>query len=220
MSRTKSILKGAGVGILILAILLGAGGTYYFKRYLPNTVAPKSFPQIDGEVQLEGLDGPVDIYRDHMGIPHIYATTPHDLFFAQGYVHAQDRFWQMDFYRHVGEGRTAEMFGASQVETDMFLTTLGWRKTSLEEYEALSPESKAILSSYANGVNSYIKGKENNQLSLEYEILGLPILNPDYVIEPWEPVNTLAWARALAWDLKNNINGEIERAVLMKTLTP
>lgn len=220
MSRSITILKRLGLGILVLALAAGAGGTYYFKSYLPNTVAPKSFPQVDGEIQLEGLDGTVDVYRDLMGIPHIYATTSHDLFFAQGYVHAQDRFWQMDFYRHVGEGRVAELFGASQVESDIFLATLGWRKTSLEEYDALSPESKAILAAYTEGVNAYIKGKSSEELSLEYAVLGLPILNPDYVIEPWEPVNTLAWARALAWDLRNNIKEEIERAILMKTLTP
>lgn len=220
MSNIKLTLKCAALGLLVLAVLLGGGGTFYFKSYLPNTVAPKSFPQIDGEIQLEGLDGPVNIYRDVMGIPHIYASTTHDLFFAQGFVHAQDRFWQMDFYRHVGEGRTAELFGAGRVETDIFLTTLGWRKTSLEEYEALSADSKAIMSAYADGVNSYIEGKDPVELSLEYAILGLPIISPDYVIEPWEPVNTLAWARALAWDLRSNIGSEIENAILLKTLTP
>jgi len=219
MSKTKIFMKRAGIGWLAIAVLLGAGGGYYFKSYLPNTVAPKSFPQTDGEIQLEGLDGPVDIYRDSMGIAHIYATTPHDIFFAQGYVHAQERFWQMDFYRHVGEGRTAEMFGAGQLETDIFLTTLGWRKTSLEEYEALNPESIAILTAYADGVNSYMSGKSNEEISLEYAVLDLPIINPGYVIEPWEPVNTLAWAKALAWDLRSNLGNEIERAILMKTLT-
>jgi len=97
----KFLLRGLSV-IVILVLILVAGGAYYFKSYLPNTVAPKSFPKIDGEIQLEGLNGPVNIYRDKMGIPHIYAATAHDLFFAQGYVHAQERFWQMDFYRHVG----------------------------------------------------------------------------------------------------------------------
>ena len=109
------------MSIVILALILGAVGAFYFKSYLPNTVAPKSFPQIDGEIQLEGLNGPVDIYRDKMGIPHIYATTSHDLFFAQGYVHAQDRFWQMDTWRHIGSGTLSEMFGKGQVETDTFL---------------------------------------------------------------------------------------------------
>ncbi len=219
MSRTKTILKRTGLGFLILVILLGAGGGFYFKSYLPNTVAPKSFPQIEGEIQLEGLDGPVDIYRDQMGIPHVYATTQHDLFFAQGYIHAQDRFWQMDFWRHVGSGRIAEMF-PSQADTDAFLRTLGWRVTAEQEYELLDAESKALVNSYTAGVNSYIEGKDAVNLSLEYALLGLPILAPDYKIEPWTPVHSLTWGKAMAWDLRGNMGEEIERAVLMKTLTP
>src|SRR3990172_3208363 len=218
MAKAKNILKRLGLGVLIIFILLGAGGTFYFKSYLPNTVALKSFPQIDGEIQLDGLNGPVHIYRDPMGIPHIYASTQHDLFFAQGYVHAQDRFWQMDYYRHVGAGRTAEMFGEGQVETDAFLKTLGWRNTAEKEYAAFGAESRAILTAYTEGVNAYLKDHDGEALSLEYAILGL--LSPDYKIEPWEPVNTLAWAKALAWDLRSNLNTEIERAVLLKTLTP
>jgi len=219
MSKTKTILKRAGLGALILAVLLAGGGGFYFKSYLPNTVAPKSFPQIDGEIQLEGLDGPVDVYRDHMGIPHIYATTQHDLFFAQGYIHAQDRFWQMDFWRHVGSGRIAEMF-PSQADTDAFLRTLGWRVTAEQEYELLDAESKALVNAYTAGVNSYIEGKDAVDLSLEYALLGLPILAPDYKIEPWTPVHSLTWGKAMAWDLRGNMGEEIERAVLMKTLTP
>jgi penicillin G amidase len=204
--------------IVILALILIAGGAYYFKSYLPNTVAPKSFPKIEGEIQLEGLNAPVDIYRDKMGIPHIYATTAHDLFFAQGYVHAQERFWQMDFYRHVGEGRTAEMFGKSSLDSDKFLTTLGWRKRSAQEYQALTDESKAILTAYAEGVNAYLKDHDGEAVSLEYSILKL--LSPDYKIEAWTPLHTLAWGKALAWDLRANMDEEIQRAVLLKTLTP
>ena len=213
----KFLLRGLSV-IVILVLILGAGGAYYFKSFLPNTVAPRSFPKIEGEIQLDGLNGPVDIYRDKMGIPHIYARTSHDLFFAQGYVHAQERFWQMDFYRHVGEGRTAEMFGKSSLDTDKFLTTLGWRKRSAEEYQAFGDESKAILTSYAEGVNAYLKDHDGDAVSLEYSILKL--LSPDYKIEPWTPVNTLAWAKALAWDLRHNMDDDIQRAVLLKTLTP
>ncbi|MEP6896832.1 MAG: hypothetical protein ABI986_14605, partial [Chloroflexota bacterium] len=79
MSKTKTYLMRTGMGLLILVLLLGGGGGFYFKSYLPNTVAPKSFPQIDGELKLAGLDGADDVYRDQMGIPHIYATTAHDL---------------------------------------------------------------------------------------------------------------------------------------------
>ncbi len=217
MRRVGSFLKRGAIAIVVLAVIAGTGGTYYFKSYLPNTVAPKSFPQVDGEIQLEGLNGQVDIYRDQMGIPHIYASTEHDLFFAQGYVHAQERFWQMDFYRHVGQGRTSEMFGKSSVENDMFLTTLGWRRVAAVEYESFSPESKAILEAYAEGVNAYLKDHDGDAVSLEYAVLGL--LSPDYQIEPWEPLDTLSWTKALAWDLRANMGKEIERAVLLKTLT-
>ena len=217
MRRVGSFLKRGAIAIVVLALVAGAGGTYYFKSYLPNTVAPRSFPQVDGTIQLTGLDGPVDIYRDQMGIANIYASTPHDLFFAQGYVHAQERFWQMDFYRHVGQGRTSEMFGKSSLENDMFLTTLGWRRVAAQEYEAFTPDSKAILEAYADGVNAYLQDHDGEAVSLEYAILKL--LSPDYHIEPWGPLDTLSWTKALAWDLRANMGEEIERAVLLKTLT-
>ena len=218
MSRTRTYFKRAGIGLLAIIVLFGGGGRFYFKSYLPNTVAPKSFPQIDGEIQLEGLDAPVDIYRDSMGIPHIYASTPHDLFFAQGYIHAQDRFWQMDSWRHIGSGTLSEMFGTGQVETDTFLRTLGWKQTAETEYAGLESKTKALLDSYTAGVNAYLKDHNPIALSLEYAILGL--LSPDYKIAQWTPVNSLTWGKAMAWDLRGNMGDEIERAVLLKTLSP
>ncbi|HEX9388130.1 MAG TPA: penicillin acylase family protein [Anaerolineales bacterium] len=213
----KFLLRGLSV-IVILVLILVAGGAYYFKSYLPNTVASKSFPKIDGEIQLDGLNGPVDIYRDKMGIPHIYAMTSHDLFFAQGYVHAQDRFWQMDTWRHIGSGTLSEMFGKGQVVTDTFLRTLGWRVTAEQEYSELDVESKAIIDSYTEGVNTYLKNHNTTALSLEYAIVGL--LSPDYKIELWTPINSLTWGKAMAWDLRGNMDEEIARAILLKTLTP
>lgn len=218
MKKTGKIIGSILVGILILALVAGAAGMYYFKSYLPNTVAPESFPQIDGEIKVDGLEDTVDIYRDAMGIPHIYATTSHDLFFAQGYVHAQDRFWQMDAWRHIGSGRLSEMFGAGQVETDAFLRTLGWRQTAEAEWNGLGSESRAILQAYTAGVNAYLKDHTDTALSLEYAVLGL--LSPDYEITEWTPVNSLTWGKAMAWDLRGNMGEEIERAVLLKTLTP
>jgi penicillin amidase len=188
----KIFLKRAGIGLLALVVLLGGGGGFYFKSYLSNTVAEKSFP-------------------------HIYAATQHDLFFAQGYVHAQDRFWQMDFWRHIGAGRTAEMFPSS-AETDMFLRTLGWTEVTEQEYDALEPQYKAMVNSYTEGVNAYLKDHHKEALSLEYEILGL--LNADYVIEPWTASHTLTWGKMLAYDLRGNMDEEIKRAILLKTLTP
>jgi penicillin amidase len=211
------LLRGLGV-ILVLLLIAGAFGAFYFNRYLPKTVAPKSFPQTEGQIQIARLQGPVNIYRDKMGIPNIYASNQHDLFFAQGYVHAQDRFWQMDVWRHIGSGTLSEMFGKGQVETDTFLRTLGWRQVAEQEYTGLNAESKAIIDSYTEGVNAYLKDHDKTTASLEYAILAL--LSPDYKIQPWTPVNSLTWGKAMAWDLRGNMGEEIERAVLLKTLTP
>ncbi len=216
MKTLGRILGRLLIGVVIIAVLAGAGGIYYFKKYLPEAVAPLSFPQIDGELTVAGLDGRVDIYRDSMGIPHIYAGTPHDLFFAQGYVHAQERFWQMDTWRHIGSGELAEMFGEGQVETDSFLRTLGWRVTAEKELEQLDGTGKEILRSYSEGVNAYLKNHAGTALSLEYAVLKL--LSPDYKIEAWEPVHTLTWGKAMAWDLRGNMSEEIERAILLKSL--
>ncbi|WKZ34932.1 MAG: penicillin acylase family protein [Anaerolineales bacterium] len=218
MKKAGRLIVRILVGGLILILIAAAGGAYYFKSHLPNKVAGQSFPQIDGEVKLDGLDGPVDIYRDQMGIPHIHASTSHDLFFAQGYVHAQERFWQMDTWRHIGSGELSKMFGSGQVETDSFLRTLGWRQIAEAEWEGLSPQSRAILQAYADGVNAYLKDHKGTALSLEYAILGL--LSPDYELEAWTPIHSLTWGKAMAWDLRGNMGAEIERAVLLNTLTP
>jgi len=180
--------------------------------------APKSFPVVDGELRATGLEAPVEVLRDSQGVPHIYAASVHDAFFAQGFVHAQDRFWQMDFWRHLGSGTLSEMFGKAQVRTDAFLRALGWRQVAERELELLSPEGKAILAAYAEGVNAWLEGRRGARAGLEYVILGL--LSPSYRIEPWTPVHSLTWGKAMAWDLGGNMDDEIERAVLLKALGP
>jgi len=218
MKKAGFVLSRVGIGVVIVAMLAGAFGTYYLKSYIPNTVAPKSFPQTDGELTIAGLDNTVDIYRDEMGIPHIYASTTHDLFFAQGYVHAQERFWQMDFWRHVGSGRLSEMLGKDALDNDKFLRTMGWRQIAEQEYAELDPISRSILDAYVDGVNAYIADREPVELSLEYLIL-TGVLNRGYTIEPWTPIHSLTWGKYMAWDLRGNIGAEIERAMLLKTLS-
>ncbi len=198
------------VGILVvLAVVLSVLGVFTARR---------SFPQTAGNIQLPGLDGPVDVYRDNMGIPHIYAASLHDLFMAQGYVHAQDRFWQMDFWRHIGSGRLSEMFGKDELDTDTFLRTLGWRQVAEQELASYDAELLAILNAYAEGVNAYLADHQGTAVSLEYGILKL--LTPSYKPEPWTAVNTLTWAKAMAWDLRGNMDEEIERAILLKSWSP
>ncbi len=175
-----------------------------------------SYPQTDGEIHLSGLNGQVDVYRDEGGIPQIFASSDHDLFFAEGYVHAQDRFWQMDFQRHVGSGRLSEMLGSNTLDTDQFLRTVGWERVARQELDLLDAQTRDMLQAYADGVNAYLADHEGTQLSLEYLFLGL--LNSGYKPAPWQPLNTLTWAKAMAWDLRDNMDNEIERAILSKTL--
>jgi len=197
------------VALLVLSAILGVFGFFLVRR---------SFPQVEGELSLAGLEESVDIIRDVDGVPHIYASTERDLFFAQGYVHAQDRFWQMDFWRHIGAARLSEMFGDSQLETDMFLRALDFAGIAVQELEALPPQVETILTAYADGVNAYIEDRSPTQISLEYAIL--PLQSPGYEIEPWSPVNTLTWAKVMSWDLGANLRTEIERAVLSADLPP
>jgi penicillin G amidase len=218
--KLKKILIGSLSFIVIIVLILGAFGYLSVRKSYPMTEGEISTSGIESSSTFSvlGVDQPVDIYRDQMGIPHIYASNLHDLFFAQGYVHAQDRFWQMDFWRHIGSARLSEMFGDSQVETDAFLRTLGWRQIAEAEWESLSPESRAILTAYSDGVNAYLADHSGTELSLEYGVLKL--INSGYSVEPWTPVNSLTWAKAMAWDLRGNMDEEIDRSILLKTLSP
>ncbi|MES0360292.1 MAG: penicillin acylase family protein [Anaerolineales bacterium] len=210
MSRTaRRIIIGLLVFILVLTVVLAVLIPYNFFR---------SFPQVEGEIQVEGLQDPVEVYRDSFGVPHIYASNSDDLFFAQGYVHAQDRFWQMDFWRHIGSGRLAEMFGEGQLENDQVLRTLGFNRVAEQELESIDPSSLAILQSYTKGVNAYLADHQGGDLSLEY--LLLKVINADYQPEPWQPLHSLTWGKAMAWDLGGNMDAEIEMATLLQTLTP
>ena len=195
--------------LIALLVLLSLGGVY---------TARLSFPQTGGTLALHGLQSPVDVYRDAMGVPHIYAGTEHDLFMAQGYVHAQDRFWQMDFWRHIGSGRLSEMFGDSQLESDAFIRTMGWPRLAEAEYALADAETKAILGAYAEGVNAYLAQRQGAALSLEYAVLGL--LNASYEPEPWTPLHSLTWAKAMAYDLGDNATIELRRAALLAKLSP
>lgn len=111
------------IASILLVIVVGAGG---FGAYLVR----RPFPQINGTISLPGLKSNVEVYRDSYGVPHIYADSTHDLFFAQGYVHAQDRFWQMEFWRRIGAGRLSEVLGDGTLDTDRFLRMLGWARVA------------------------------------------------------------------------------------------
>lgn len=202
MKRLRRILTVLVALVALLAV--GAGGYGY-------VTVRSSWPQAAGELTVGGLDSEVRVLRDDRGVPQIYAASDHDLMFAQGFTHAQDRFFEMDFRRHVTAGRLSELFGESQVDTDKFLRTLGWRRIAEQEMSLLKPETVALLQAYADGVNAWLADHHGADMSLEYAVLGLQVKN--YKPEEWTPVDSVAWLKAMAWDLRGNMDDEMDRTL-------
>ncbi len=188
-----------------LALLLVAGlvvGVVLVRRPLPQT---------SGTLELPGLTGEVEVIRDENGIPQIYADTTEDLMRAQGFVHAQERFFEMDMRRHATAGRLAELFGEDALETDKYVRTMGWRRVATDELALIEPETRAALEAYADGVNAYLADRSPSEIALEYTVLNLGGL--DYHPADWTPVDSLAWLKAMAWDLRGNMQDEIDRVL-------
>ncbi|WP_216853228.1 penicillin acylase family protein [Phytoactinopolyspora halotolerans] len=209
MARRRIIIAlSVTTGVVVLALVAATVFTVWSIR--------RPFPEYDGTVGLPRLADDVEVIRDEYGIPHIYADTPEDLFRAQGYVHAQDRFWEMDFRRHATAGRLSELFGEDQVETDAFVRTLGWREVAKEERPLLEPETRRYLQAYADGVNAWLNDNSGGDLGFAYTLLGLT--SGDTTPDRWTAIDSLAWLKAMAWDLRGNIEDEIDRALLAAEL--
>ena len=143
-----------------------------------QAMAADSLAQIEGETELAGLRDEVEVLRDRWGVPHIYAQNTDDLFFAQGYVAAQDRLWQLDMWRRWLEGRTAEISGPERFESDRMMRLLSWRGgLSEEELDSYHPETERILQAFVGGINAFIEDSADN-LPVEFKLTGL---RP----EPW-----------------------------------
>jgi penicillin amidase len=198
------------VGLLVLALVAAGIAGVVLVRH--------SFPQTEGTIDVPGLDGRVSVLRDGHGIPQVYAGTAHDLFYAQGFVQAQDRFFEMDVRRHTTAGRLSEMFGEATLETDKMIRTMGWRRVAQRELSRLSPQTQAYLQAFSDGVNAYIHTHTPEEMSLEYSVLSLAGL--DYTVEDWTPVDSLSWLKAMAWDLRSNMEDEITRGLLSGRHTP
>jgi penicillin amidase len=177
-------------------------------------IVRRPLPDVDGELVLQGLSGPVDVLRDGHGIPQVYADNPEDLFRAQGYVHAQDRFFEMDVRRHITAGRLSELVGkdSDALAADKVVRTLGWRKVAEDELAGLKPETRRYLEAYAEGVNGYLHGRSAGELSVNYAILAQ--VAPQAPIQNWTPADSVSWFKAMAWDLKTNYDDELTRARL------
>jgi penicillin amidase len=198
------------VVVLVLVVLAGLVTGVVLVR--------KPFPQVDGEVRLPGLDAEVTVLRDAHGIPQLYGDTTDDLMRAQGYVHAQERFYEMDVRRHATAGRLAEMFGEAALESDRFVRTMSWREVAEQELAMIKPETRGALERYAEGVNAYLEDRDPSDIAVQYTVLNAGGLG--YRPEPWTAVDSLAWLKAMAWDLRGNMDEEIDRALAMASVGP
>lgn len=205
----KKFFKWLVVIVIALQAIIIVAGVVIFRMPLP-----------DHEVDVSGLPLTdfVEVIRDERGIPHVYGTNVGDILFAQGYVHAQDRFWQLEFWSHLSTGRLASLIGEPGVGADLLFRTFGFNRVALEEYENLPPEFKQDLIHYTNGINAYIESRPQNRLSLEHFFL--QFINPDYKVGTYEPYYPLAWAKMMAYDLNGNFEQEIRNSKTFNTLTP
>ncbi len=204
MSRSIRVIA---IIVLVIAVLASAAGgyVYWFTR--------QAIPKTSGTVRLEGLAQTVEIVRDQYGVAHIYASTTEDLFFAQGYVHAQERFWQMEFQRRTAAGRLSEIFGANTLETDRYLRHFNFHGLTTRSYQMLDADTRSVIDAYTAGVNAYISNRKPAQLGLEFALLGMQGVK--FEVEPWTPVDSMIWAEMMIYDQGSQPNDDIRNIELL-----
>ncbi|MBA3875346.1 MAG: penicillin acylase family protein [Anaerolinea sp.] len=194
------------VAILVVVALVAVVG-------LLAAVTGRGLPQASGTLRIDGLHAPVTVIRDQAGIIQIRADDPHDLFLAQGYVHAQERMWQMEVWRRISSGRLSEIFGEDSVDTDRFIRTLGWRQAAQRDLDAMPQDARDALEWYADGVNAWLADNEGS-LGPAFVVAGLLAGTGGlggYTPEPWTPLDSAAWQKVQAWNLGGNMDTEIFR---------
>lgn len=177
--------------LLILFILASSVGIWLVRH---------PWTPVAGDVEIAGLNMTVEIARDPWGVPHIYAQNEADLLFAQGYVHAQDRLWQMEISRRLSQGRMSEIAGPSTIDVDQFMRTLGLRRVAEQSWQEMDDDARAVLTAYAAGVNAYLTDN-HNRLPIEYTLMG-------FEPQPWTPLDSLAWGNFLS--LNMGVNAALE----------
>ncbi len=202
MKRSRKFFISFLIAVAVLLVVA---------KVLSIRVANKGLPQYEGAVTVEGLEQPVEIRRDAYGTPHILAQNENDLYFAVGYVMAQDRLWQMDLLRRVTLGRLSEIFGDDFVDTDLLLRSLEYSAKSKKILETSPGAVKSMASSFSDGVNAYIEENLDN-LPLEFTLLG-------YQPEKWESYQSFNLIGYMAWDLKAGWD-QLALEQLKEKLTP
>ena len=194
---------------LLLILLLLAVGAIAYAYYVTLT----ALPRLDGYVRLEGLSAPVKVTRDSHGVPAIEAATLEDLFFAQGYVTAQDRLWQMDVMRRFGAGELSEILGAETLEIDREQRFLGLRAAARKSLLMASPRDRSCFAAYARGVNAFIAA-HNRSLPIEFRILR-------YRPKPWQAEDSIIIANQMVKDLNYFTFGDmLAREKILARLGP
>lgn len=196
-------LIARGLLWLFLLLLVALAGSFYWVKNL-------STPRLTGNLSAPAgvLGGEVTVTRDQWGIPHIRASRDEDAVFALGFVHWQDRAWQMDFQRRVAQGRLAEIVGKAALPQDKFLRTWGFQRAAQSALNALSPESRKLIAAYTAGVNAAMAQRKT---ALEFQILR-------YTPEPWTDVDSVSWSKLMAFDLGGNYEEEVNGAAIVKKL--
>jgi penicillin G amidase len=195
----------------LLAGVAGTGIATVATAAAWHWLARRPLPKQRGTIGLEGLEGRVRVRRDRWGVPHVEADAQRDLYFAQGFVHAQDRLWQMDFYRRAVEGKIAAMAGEEGLPVDRLMRTLGIRRVAEAEAAALDPELRGLLERFCEGVNAAAAAA--TALPFEMQLLRL-----DW--KPWRPVDILSLGKLLAFGLSTNWERELLRADMLRALGP
>src|SRR5207245_3288520 len=136
------------IAAVVVLIAIAAAAAYVYLR--------RSLPQIAGTATVAGISAPIDIIRDADAIPHIFAVNKADALFGLGYVHAQDRLWQMELQRRIGHGRLSEVLGPAALAQDRFLRTVGFGRAARAAWDRLPAPAKADVTAYLNGINAFL----------------------------------------------------------------
>lgn len=181
-------------------------------RWIISAMSRRRLPQTNGCIKVKGINNPVEIFRDDWGIPHIYAENTQDLFFTQGFVHAQDRIWQMELSRRTAKGCLSEIFGDIAFETDLAVRTFGFHRLAKIDWDLYDDFSRDSILAYTKGINYYIE-KNHSRLPIEFTLIR-------HSPEPWDPIDSLAFIRLMMWKLSHAWYSELVRSQVIQSTSP
>ncbi len=200
--RVLKILAGVLLSLLALAAI-GLG-----------VYAWRALPPLDGSLQITGLTAPVQIRRDEADVTHIQAQSPQDAWFALGFVHAQERGWQLAFNRRLMHGQLSEVLGSATLEVDKLLRTLDIVGAARKQYQGLPAHAQEALQRYSAGINAF-HAQSKQALGPEFHLLGV---KPGQTEPAWTPEDSVGWALMMALDLGGNWGHEYARLSLLQVL--